>query len=366
MPKITTFLSPPFVDKALCKRYTDRAIDENYLAPSGTNVSEVLQFFEGFYGNKVCLTSSGSSALHLAMKVLGVGPEDTVWCSDITFIASCSRALDIGNPIEFLEVEPDTMNVCPKALEEKLSTCEILPKVVIVPDTYGVPAKWARISELCRHYGVLTIQDSAPAFGSYSNRVPCGILGDVGCVSFNGNKIITGSSGGLLVSKNEEYVAKAKYYSSQCKEGSEDPFDHKDVGLNASMSNVIAGVVLSQIPLLIEKVSRRAKVIRAYKWFLKPHGFEFQALQKGDFHNSYLACCIVPKGYDVPKAIYALREAGVESRRVWKPLSSLQITEGIALESSSAIYERGLVLPTGDELSEDEIADISSILIDLQ
>ncbi|MDR2753418.1 MAG: DegT/DnrJ/EryC1/StrS family aminotransferase, partial [Oscillospiraceae bacterium] len=256
------FLSPPH-QNGLEEAMVREALESNWLAPAGPHLAAFEQEIcaevgEGFLGAAL---SSGTAALHLALRVLGVGPGDVVFCSDLTFAGSVHPMLyEHATPV-LIDCGADSCNMDPAALEKAFALYR--PKAVIVVDLYGQSADWDAILPLCRAHGVPVIEDAAEALGAKYKGRPCGSFGDIGVFSFNGNKIITTSGGGMAVSRRADWIEKIRFLASQAKEPA--PYYlHKELGFNYRMSNVCAGIGRAQLRTLGQRIARRKAICEGY------------------------------------------------------------------------------------------------------
>ena len=354
MPRI--YLSPPDINQQ------DHAsvmavMDSNWLAPAGPALDE----FEATVANLVernyaLALNSGTAALHLALKVLDIQPGDAVICPTFTFAASANPICYLGAEPIFVDSEHITWNMDPNLLEKALDTHKNI-KAVIVVHIYGQCAQMDRIMKLCKLYNVALIEDAAEAFGSNYNGKSAGSMGDFSFFSFNGNKIITTSGGGMLLSNNKTDIDKARYLASQARE----PvihYEHKSIGYNYRMSNLLAGLGLSQVADIDRRITVRRGHFEAYKGALeKLPGIRFMPLSDPNNVNYWLTCLTIDpseSGVTRDQVLAHLESKDIESRPLWKPLHLQPIFKEYVCfggEFSKSVFERGLCLPSGSGMS---------------
>ncbi|WP_310588731.1 aminotransferase class I/II-fold pyridoxal phosphate-dependent enzyme [Dyadobacter jejuensis] len=363
------WLSPPHLSGREA-HFVKEAFDWNWVAPVGPNID----FFEvelGQYVGKptVVAASSGTAALHLALMLLGVGSGDSVICSSLTFVASANPILYQGAYPLFVDSEPDGWNMCPEALETALRKSVAVGwriKAVVLVHLYGMPANMQELLSICERYGVPVIEDAAEALGSrYADRA-VGTLGAMGIYSFNGNKIITTSAGGALITATSEQMSRAKYLATQAK----DPvpyFSHSTLGYNYRMSNICAGIGRGQLEVLPQRVNRRRQIFEYYRRVLKAEvSLGFQNEPSLGYSNRWLTAVRLMPGVDPERVRQGLWSAGIEARRVWKPLHLQPLYKDagyVGGEVGATLFEEGLCLPSGSSLSpEDQEYVVSKLL----
>ncbi len=354
-------------------KYIQKAIKENWVTPQGPNVND--------FENELCKfalktkkpitelyavgMSSGTAAIHIALRLLNIKPGDEVFISSATFIASAYPVMYEKAVPVFIDSEPTTWNMCPESLKkafEKKSKDGKLPKAVICVDLYGMSSRYNEIREICKKYNVPIIQDAAEALGSDYFGEACGIQGEFGIYSFNGNKIITTSSGGVLLTRSKALADKALFYVTQARDKS--PYYlHSDVGYNYRLSNISAGIGLGQIKVLPKRVKQRRKVYDYYKKNLESVGLEFLPEPNGFFSNRWLSTATFSKKLLQKKNITALdfilklAEYNIEARPIWKPMHTQPIfakNEYFSVHKKSVaedIFERGLCFPSCTDMS---------------
>jgi dTDP-4-amino-4,6-dideoxygalactose transaminase len=347
-------------------RFVRQAFETNWIAPLGPNVDA----FERDLVVKTGMThaaalSSGTAAIHLALILLGVKAGDRVLCSSLTFAASSNPILYLGAEPVFVDAEAGSWNICPQALERALESsrreCR-LPKAVIVVDLYGQPADYDAIVPICDAYGVPIVEDAAEALGSSYKGKPCGGFGRIGVFSFNGNKIITTSGGGMLVADDEDLVRRARKLSTQARE--EAPwYEHVELGYNYRMSNVLAGIGRGQLARLEERVAARRAVFDRYVEAMAGiEAIEWMPEYAGSFSNRWLTTCTLGKGIDPQTICEELARIDIEARRVWKPMHLQPLYRGTSFfnaggngDVASDLFDRGLCLPSGSNMTVEQV-----------
>ena len=353
--------------------YVNEAFETNWIAPLGPHVNSFEQGLQEITQTKhAAALSSGTSAIHLALILLGVKSGDTVYCQSITFSASANPIAYLGAIPVFIDSEEDTWNMDPILLRIALQEAKHngkLPKAIIPVHLYGMPAKMEDIISIAEEFGVPVIEDAAEALGANINEKPCGSFGEFGVLSFNGNKIITTSGGGALLSNNEEMIEKARFLSTQARDTAPH-YQHSHIGYNYRMSNVLAGIGRGQLEVLSDRVVARRNNFQRYKDFFSQYnykGFEikFQEEPIGYFSNRWLTCILVDpnsnKGLTREKIRLTMDAENIETRPLWKPMhqqpifeSSKNYLNGV----SDKLFENGLCLPSGSNLSAEEFERI--------
>ena len=374
--KSKIWLSSPHIGVNELK-YVNEAFATNWIAPLGPNVNAFEQGLqEQTQSNHAAALSSGTSAIHLALILLGIKAGDLVFCQSITFSASANPIAYQGAIPVFIDSEPDTWNMDPFLLKTALKEAKLngkLPKAIIPVHLYGMPAKMDQILLIANEYGVPVIEDAAEALGSSIETKPCGSFGEFGVLSFNGNKIITTSGGGALISENGEMIAKARFLATQARDTAPH-YQHSHIGYNYRMSNVLAGIGRGQLEVLIDRVAARRKNYERYKQYFSKYnntGFDikFQEEPKGYNSNRWLTCIMVNpninKGLTREEIRLAMDEENIETRPLWKPMhqqpvfsSSKSYLNGV----SDKLFENGLCLPSGSNLREEEFERIFKCL----
>jgi dTDP-4-amino-4,6-dideoxygalactose transaminase len=370
MSNSKVWLSSPHMGGAE-EKYVKEAFETNWVAPLGPNVnqfevaiSQSLSSTQEFY---TAALTSGTAALHLALRMLNVNTGDVVMVQSFTFCGTTNPVTYQGAEIVFIDSEPDTWNMCPEALAEAMAEYKEKEVKAIIPvHLYGMPAKIDQIQTIADQYQVPIIEDAAEALGSSFNGQACGTFGLMSALSFNGNKIITTSGGGALVSKNKNYIDRAKFFATQARD--EAPhYQHSQIGYNYRMSNVIAGIGRGQIEVLDQRVNQRRANNQRYREFLKDIlGVTFQTEPDTNYYSNYwlTAILIDPKlTGDISRedVRLALEAENIESRPLWKPMHLQPIYEGAKFYGSGVcekLFDQGLCLPSGSNLTEVEFERI--------
>jgi dTDP-4-amino-4,6-dideoxygalactose transaminase len=374
--KTKIWLSSPHIGNNEIQ-YVNEAFATNWIAPLGPHVNAFEKGLQDQTHTKhAAALSSGTSSLHLALILLGVKARDTVFCQSITFSASANPIAYQGALPVFIDSEIDTWNMDPillkAALEEAKENGE-LPKAIIPVHLYGMPAKMEEILSIAKEYGVPVIEDAAEAFGSSIDNKPCGSFGEFGVLSFNGNKIITTSCGGALLSENGEMIEKARFLATQARD-SAPHYQHSHIGYNYRMSNVLAGIGRGQLEVLNDRVDARRSNFQKYKNFFSKYnnsGFniKFQEEPEGYYSNRWLTCILVDpttnKGLTREEIRLAMAEENIESRPLWKPMHQQPVfsySKSYLNGVSDKLFENGLCLPSGSNQTEEEFERIFNCL----
>ncbi|MFB0843200.1 DegT/DnrJ/EryC1/StrS family aminotransferase [Paenibacillus oleatilyticus] len=374
-PNQRIYLSPPHMGQEE-QQWVQQAFATNWIAPLGPNVDVFEKEIAGYVGAGGALAlSSGTAAIHLALRLLGVGAGDTVFCSSLTFVASVNPVMYQGAEPVFIDSEPESWNMSPQALERALSEAKRagkLPKAVVVVNLYGQSADMDPLLDLCDQYGVPVIEDAAESLGATYKGRASGTLGRFGTYSFNGNKIITTSGGGMLVSDDLEALEKARYWATQARDPAPH-YEHSEVGFNYRMSNVLAGIGIGQLHMLPERIETRRAIFAAYAEALgSMGGVEF--MPEASFGSATRWLTTLTVDPQVAKTtsgdiIRALAEANIESRPVWKPMHLQPLFQGCAYyphqeghSVSDRLFEQGICLPSGSSLTETEQAKVIEIV----
>jgi len=350
------FLSPPHMSGKE-QQYIAEVFESNYIAPLGDFVERFEESVRSYTGAKHALaTNTATAALHLALRVLGIGSGDYVLASSFTFIGSVNAVLyQNARPI-FIDSD-ESWNLSPRLLKEAIAKAPCKPKALIVTHLYGQMAKMVEIMEICRNEGIYVIEDAAESLGATLQGQQSGTFGDMGVFSFNGNKILTTSGGGMLVSNNEMWIEKAKFLSTQAKE--DKPFyEHREIGYNYRMSNVLAAIGVAQMEVLNERVRRRREIFDLYRQRLGHYDeMAFMPEIDGSRGNRWLTTLAFAHT-DPYRIMNALENEKVESRPLWKPMHLQPLfKEALTVVDSTSqkLFKKGVCLPSGSSMSNEDV-----------
>jgi dTDP-4-amino-4,6-dideoxygalactose transaminase len=355
------------------QQYVKEAFDTNWIAPLGPHVDGMEQALCAFTGaSHAAALSSGTAALHLALILHNVGPGDVVLCQSFTFSASANPIVYQGATPVFIDSEQDSWNMCPNALEEAIVSLlsQGRPIKAIIPvHLYGMPANMQAINAIAEKYDLPVIEDAAEALGSTYQKKACGTLGDLGVLSFNGNKIITTSGGGALLGHDQKHIDKARFLATQARDAAPH-YQHSQIGYNYRMSNVLAGIGRGQMEVLPERVKqRRANFLRYVSVLHKLPGISFQQEAPGSLSNRWLTAILIDPaqldGITREQIRNHLEEYNIESRPLWKPMHLQPVFATAPFFGSTVsarLFEQGLCLPSGSNLSESDFDRILSAL----
>ena len=397
------------------QHWVDDAIQTNWVSTVGANINEVEKIAAEKIGRKYAVAlSAGTAALHLALKLAGeriygqpkVGHGTLegrkVFCSDVTFDATVNPVAYEGGEAVFIDTEYDTWNMDPEALKKAFELYSDV-KIVVLVHLYGTPARFKEIRDICNQYGALIVEDAAESFGASYNGIQTGALGDISIISFNGNKIITGSAGGMLLTDVEEEANKARKWSTQSREDAS-WYQHEELGYNYRMSNIVAGVVRGQLPYLEEHISQKKAIYERYKEGLKALPVSLNPFDENNsIPNYWLSCLIIDKdamckqvrgekdalyiseqGKSCPTEILeAIAAINAEGRPIWKPMhmqpiyrmhsfitangngrarSNAYIKETGMIDVGADIFERGLCLPSDNKMTVEQQERIIDVI----
>jgi len=345
------------------QKYVEDAFRSNWLSTVGPNLNAFERKMEERIGISAVALSSGTAAIHLGLRLLGVGDGDEVLCPTLTFAASCNPVLYLGGYPVFLDSERSTWNLDPDLLEtvlKKKAQSRRLPKALVVVQLFGQCADMDPIQRICEHYGVKILEDAAEAVGAEYKGRPAGSFGDVAAYSFNGNKIITTSGGGMLLSRRKDWIEKARFWSTQAREPGL-AFEHTELGYNYRLSNVLAGIGLGQLEVLSERVRARRAIAFLYsKSFADLDGIELMPQAPFGLHTNWLSCFLIETekfGISRDELIERLEAADIESRPVWKPMHLQALYRGCEMHGGRVaedLFRRGICLPSSSNLSEED------------
>ena len=383
-------------------RYVEEAYNTNWMSTVGENINQIERLACEKIGCKYAVAlASGTSSLHLAIKLAKVKPGDKVFCSDMTFAATVNPVVYEGGIPVFIDTEYDTWNMDPEALEKAF---EIYPevKVVVIAHLYGTPGKIDELKKVCKKHNAIIVEDAAESLGATYKGKQTGTFGNYNCISFNGNKIITGSSGGMFLTDSKEAADKVRKWSTQSRENAA-WYEHEEIGYNYRMSNVIAGVVRGQFPHLEEHIREKKAIYERYKEGFKDLPVKMNPIDtKNSEPNYWLSCMIIDKDAMAPQvrgekeALYihesgkstpteileTLQKYNAEGRPIWKPMHMQPIyrnnpfitkngngraqtnayIDGVATDVGMDIFERGLCLPSDNKMTKEEQDTIIEII----
>jgi dTDP-4-amino-4,6-dideoxygalactose transaminase len=354
--------------------YIKDAIDSNWVAPTGPNVDSFENELSQFLNENahVAALSSGTAALHLGLILLGIKSGDEVICQSMTFAASVNPIAYVGATPILIDSEQDTWNMSPDLLEKAILdrvNKGKKPKAIIPVHIYGMPAKMDEISSIAAKYNIPILEDAAEALGSSINRKMCGAFGEISIFSFNGNKIITTSGGGALVSKYREHAHKARFLATQARD-SAPHYQHSQIGYNYRMSNICASIGCAQMTVLPERILQRRNIF--YQYFDKLSGYpglSFLTEPPGYFSNRWLTTILIDtqkaSGITRETLRVALEKENIESRPLWKPMHLQPVFEKCPFYGtnvSEKLFEQGLCLPSGSNLSESDMERIFDVI----
>ena len=361
------YLSPPHIGEYE-QEFVAEAFTSNWIAPLGPHVDAFEQELADYAGMKEAVAlNSGTAAIHLALRYLGVETGDVVFCSSLTFIGSANPILYLGARPVFIDSEPESWNMSPQALERAFVVAEQSgnsPKAVIVVSLYGQSADFDRLLPLCEQYSVSVIEDAAESLGATYKGRASGSFGKFGVYSFNGNKIITTSGGGMLVSDDLEAIKKMRFWATQARNPARH-YQHSELGYNYRLSNVLAAIGRGQLHWLDERIAAKRRVFDCYfKALSGIDGIEFMPEASYGRSNRWLTTLTIDPakcGVTANQIIDALEKENIESRPVWKPLHLQPLFEGIAYyphkenqSVSDRLFTYGLCLPSGSSLTEED------------
>ncbi len=359
------------------QKYIQKALDDNWITTGGPNVNDFERILEKYLENDsyVAALNSGTSAIHLALVLLGVKEGDEVICQSLTFSASANPILYQGAIPIFVDSESETWNICPEnleiAIQDRIRKGK-KPKVIIAVHLYGNPYKVDEIHAIAKRYEIPIIEDSAEALGSSYKGKKCGTFGAFGVLSFNGNKIITTSSGGALISNSQLLKEKTVFYATQSKDNAVH-YEHSQIGYNYRMSNVCAGIGLGQMKILEENIDSRRGINNFYETIFKDISeIElFQVNNNDCFANYWLSTILVEnnpeKNINKENLRIAFENANIECRPLWKPMHLQPIFSGCPYYGNNVardLFEKGLCLPSGSDLTKNDKNRIKKVITD--
>lgn len=354
--------SPHMSNEGYEQKYVKEAFDTNWIAPLGENVNKFEEELAKYVGSKnAAALSAGTAAIHMAFKALDIKRDDIVFCSSLTFSATANPIIYQNATPVFIDSEKETWNMDPKALEKAFEKYPN-PKAVIVVHLYGTPAKIEEIKEICDKHNVPLVEDAAESLGATYNGKQTGTFGKFGVYSFNGNKIITTSGGGMLVSDDEERISKVRFWSTQSREKARH-YEHKEIGYNYRMSNIVAGIGRGQLKVLDKRIEQKTNIYNNYKEGFKDiEEIEMQPIPENTKPNHWLSVITLKEDSKVKPLdiMEALDKENIESRPVWKPMHMQPIFEKYDFIKvadkpiSEDLFERGVCLPSDTKMTKEE------------
>ena len=365
--------SPHMSEEGYEQQYVKEAFDTNWIAPLGKNVNEFEKELAAYVGAKdAAALSSGSAALHLALKAAGVKAGDIVFCQDLTFSATANPiAYEKAIPV-FIDSDYETWNMSPEALERAFEKYPDV-KAVMPVHLYGLPANMDRIMEICKKHGVPVIEDAAESLGSLYHGQATGTFGDYGIFSFNGNKIITTSGGGMLVcnlpeEQAKERIAKVRFWATQAREKARH-YEHKEIGYNYRMSNIVAGIGRGQMKVLDQRIEQKRHIFAYYQEHLGDlEGLSFMPLHENERANCWLSVIQLAPDCKVRPldVMVALEQGDIESRPVWKPMHMQPVFADCDYidngKVGESLFENGVCLPSDTKMTDEDLKRICTII----
>ena len=358
--------SPHMSDEGYEMQYVQEAFDTNWVAPLGPNVNEFEKELAAKVGSKhAAAMTSGTGAIHLALKAAGVGEGDIVFCPTLTFSATANPIIYQNATPVFIDSDYETWNMDPKALEAAFKKYGDKVKAVLVVHLYGLSADMDKIMEICSKYNVTVIEDAAESLGAYYKGKHTGTFGEFGVFSFNGNKIITTSGGGMLVSDDEEKIKKVRFWSTQSRDAARH-YQHSELGFNYRMSNVVAGIGRGQLKVLDQRVAKKKYIFEFYRRELgQLEGVEFMPINDWNEPNYWLSVMTLKGSVRPLDVMEALEKENIESRPVWKPMHVQPFFaeyDYVGSDVSEKLFENGVCLPSDTKMIDADLERICGII----
>ena len=347
-------------------KYIQAAFDNNWIAPLGPNVTSFEQEVNRFVGaTHAVALSSGTAVIHMALKAAGVKKDDVVICQSFTFSATANPIIYEGAIPVFIDSDASHWNIDLNLLEQALIDYKGRVKAVMVVHLYGLPCPMDEIVTLCKKYKVTLIEDAAESMGARYKGKHTGTFGDYGVFSFNGNKIITTSGGGMLVSPNEERIKKVLFWSTQARDQALH-YQHSELGYNYGMSNIVAGIGRGQVTVLDQRVGQKKVIFEYYKKHLGDlPGISFMPVHDWQSPNYWLSCIVTNEATNYLDIIQALEEVQIQSRPLWKPMHLQPFFQEYPVYTngvSEHLFNNGLCLPSDTKMTKDDLAEVCSIV----
>jgi len=357
--------SPHMSDEGYEKEFINEAFTTNWIAPLGANVTGFENELASKVGAKYAAAlSSGSAAIHMALKAAGVGKGDIVFCQDLTFAATCNPIVYQNATPVFIDSDFKTWNMDPKILEKAFEKYHNV-KAVIVVHLYGLSADLDPIVELCKKNNVTLIEDAAESLGTTYKGKYTGTFGEYGIFSFNGNKIITTSGGGMLVSDNEERIQKVRFWSTQARDKARH-YQHSEIGYNYRMSNICAGIGRGQLKVLDKRIEKKKYIFEFYKRELSNlDGINLMPINEWNNPNCWLSCITLHGKVKPLEIMEALEKDNIESRPIWKPMHMQPVyanCDYIGEGVSEKIFESGVCLPSDTKMTDEDLKRVCDVI----
>lgn len=357
--------SPHMSDEGYEMTYIKEAFATNWIAPLGENVDKFEQEFAAKIGaTHAAALSSGTAAIHLALKAAGVGPGDIVFCQSLTFAATANPIIYLNATPVFIDSDYETWNMDPALLAAAFEKYPNV-KAVVVVHLYGLAADMDKIMEICRAHNVPIIEDAAEALGTYYKGKHMGTIGDFGVFSFNGNKIITTSGGGMLVSDNKERIEKVRFWATQARDPARH-YQHSEIGYNYRMSNVLAGIGRGQLKVLDQRVAKKKYIFEFYQRELGGlDGVQFMPVNDWNEPNYWLSCLTLNGKVKPLDIMEALEVDNIESRPLWKPMHMQPFFAGydyIGGDVSEKLFENGVCLPSDTKMTDEDLDRVCGLI----
>lgn len=368
MSKRIYLSSPHMSNEGYEMEYIKEAFETNWIAPLGKNVDEFENEFAAKVGVKSAVAlSSGTAAVHMALKAAGVEKGDIVFCQSLTFSATANPIIYLDAVPVFIDSDLESWNMEPSALEAAFKKYPNV-KAVIAVHLYGLSADINKIAHLCKMHNVPLIEDAAESLGTTYKGRYTGTFGDYGVFSFNGNKIITTSGGGMLVSNNQERIEKVRFWATQARDQARH-YQHSEIGYNYRMSNILAGIGRGQLKVLDERIKKKRYIFDFYKREFKDFtDIQMMPINKWNMPNCWLSCMLVTGKIKPIDIMESLERENIESRPIWKPMHMQPVFESydfIGNGVSKYIFENGVCLPSDTKMDDDDIIKIVDTIKDL-
>lgn len=372
MEKRIFLASPHMSQEGYEQEFVKEAFDTNWIAPLGENVNKFEEELANYVGvGHAAALSAGTAAIHMALKALGVQEGDIVFCSSLTFSATANPIIYQSATPVFIDSERDTWNMDPKALEKAFEKYPN-PKAVLVVHLYGMPAKLNEIKEICKKHNVPLVEDAAESLGSTYGGKQTGTFGKYGVYSFNGNKIITTSGGGMLVSEDEERIQKVRFWSTQSRDKARH-YQHSELGYNYRMSNIVAGIGRGQLKVLAQRIAQKTAIYNRYiEGFKEIEEIEMQPIPEGTMPNHWLSVMTLKEGSKVKPLdiMETLEKENIETRPVWKPMNLQPFFEKYDFITTCEdvksvgedLFNRGVCLPSDTKMTVEEQNEVIRII----